>query len=93
MNARKAKQLRRSAEHALYTWYLTLLEEDQQEDLTRELALQYTPYVDYWNEMHERTDRNGKEYVSYTRHVSQHTYRWFVLQEKKKHDNGSFSRW
>jgi hypothetical protein len=84
-NGRHAKQLRRQAEQALHTWYLSLLEEDQRDGLTLPMALEYTPKVSYWYEKHERTTKDGKEYVSTQAHVSTNTQRWFTLQEKKHH--------
>lgn len=81
MNSRQAKQLRRQAKQALYGWYLSLLEEDQQKELTPDLALQYTPVVKYWTETHRSSDNK----VSQQTHVSEGTLRWFILQEKKKH--------
>jgi hypothetical protein len=82
-NGRRAKQLRRKAEHTLHEWYLSLLEEDQREGLTLPMSLEYTPKVSYWCEKHERTTKDGKEYVSIQAHVSTNTQRWFTLQEKK----------
>lgn len=85
MNQRTAKRLRQQAKMVLYAWYSSLLDEDQQKELTLDLALQYTPVVRYWDEYHERTDdRTGREYVAQQRHVSEGTLRWFILQEKKR---------
>lgn len=86
MNGRKAKQLRRKAKQALYGWYLSLLDEDQKKELTPDLALQYTPVVEYWNETHQVYNQLKKtNHISYQSHVSEGTLRWFILQEKKKH--------
>lgn len=84
MNSRKAKKLRRNAENALYHWYLSILEEEQRDDLTRSMALEYTPVVRYWYESHECVDREGNPYTSQQCRVSEHTKRWFIQQEKKK---------
>jgi hypothetical protein len=82
MNNRKAKLLRRRAMANLYLWYLTMLDENQQEELTPELAAHYTPKIAYWEEKHERIDKEGRDYISIQRHVSEHTHRWFIQREK-----------
>jgi malic enzyme len=84
MNGRKSKLLRRRAVNAVYDWYKTLVPEEQQAELTPDLAVQYTPTVSYWIEYHNRHDyKNMREYTSKQRHVSEGTQRWFYLQEKK----------
>lgn len=87
MNLKTAKRLRRQAKQILYTWYLSLLEEDQRKELTPDLALHYTPTVQYWFEDHEKYNpRTNQYYVSKQAHVSEGTLRWFILQEKKRYD-------
>ena len=85
MNNKKAKKLRRQAEVKVYDWYKSLLPEDQQDLLTPEMALEFTPRVQYWNEYHELFTVHGTPdtYTSKQTRVSDHTIRWFYLQEKK----------
>lgn len=83
MNNKKAKKLRRQAEVKVYEWYKSLLPEDQQDILTPQMALEFTPRVQHWNEYHELFNADGTEYTSKQTRVSEHTIRWFYLQEKK----------
>lgn len=90
MNQKTAKRLRRQAKHNLYAWYTSLLDEDQAKEITMDLALQYTPPVRYWVQTHECIDKRTKrEYVSQQYHISEHTIRWFILQEKLKYARGN----
>ncbi len=47
MNGRKAKQLRRLAEEDAYHHYQLLLNEEERKELTKDMAVQYTPKVSY----------------------------------------------
>lgn len=83
MNGRKAKLLRRRALSEVYWWYKSLLPDEQQMELTPELAVQYTPIVSYWTETHEKFHPKVGQYASKQTRVSEGTQRWFYLQEKK----------
>lgn len=83
MNARKSKRLRRQAEEVLFEWYKSLLEEEEANELTLKQAVEYTPTVSYYNITVEK-DYKGIRYTQEIVRVSDNTYRWFVLQEKKR---------
>lgn len=56
----------------MYDWYASLLEPDQAKELTLRNVLEWTPTLKYYTVPETCTVR-----------VSDHTQRWFYLQEKK----------
>ncbi len=61
----------------MYDWYASLLEPDQAKELTLRNVLEWTPKVRYY-----------KIPDTLTVKVSEHTQRWFYLQEKKSYGRG-----
>lgn len=85
MNGKQAKKLRRQAMCRIYNWYRSLLPEEQQPELSMEMAVEYTPKLQYWTQYHERVHPVHGPYTSQQIRVSDNTHRWFYLQEKKKY--------
>lgn len=74
MNGRTAKLLRTRSRFKMYDWYASILELGQAKELTLRNVLEWTPKVHYY-----------KIPDTLTVKVSEHTQRWFYLQEKKNY--------
>lgn len=70
MSGKRAKQIRRRAEEALYKWYLNLLPEEEAKVLTQKDALMYA-------------QKPSKHYGLDTYKVDKFTLRWFIKQIKR----------
>ena len=79
MNGRTAKAIRRQAAVDAYEHYLTLLDEEQQKELTITLAVEYTPTVAH---VDVETKSHKKPWTKQTQ-VSENTMRWFIKNRKK----------
>ena len=72
MNGRTAKLIRTQSRFKMYDWYASLLEPEQAKELTLRNVLEWTPKIKYYHIPDSLTVK-----------VSEHTQRWFYLQEKK----------